>query len=437
MKSSDFLLLTLYSPLQKIKLIPARTQSKPQPPALIAVYFHQNFPNLKSSLLAFLLLFSLQFLSAEVVNLKFYSVDVALQYSPAMLSNYDVRFGYADRNGKLQVQSYYERQRGAGAYLTLLNELRRVKREYELNDWLFYQLTRDAVEKIAAHQPKKQRVLLRWTLLNLAGYDCRLTYQGNKVYLNLFTTEELFEMPMIEENGRLYANLSENEYPGAKVNSLYIADYAANPGGRPFSFSPEKLPKFPSQIVKKTIDFVYHETPYSLEMEYDKMPIEVMQGYPYLSDSEYFSVPLSEAARASLLPQLREIIKDKNQWEALSVLASFTRSAFAYKIDERQFGKSRPMIPEEVFYYPYSDCEDRCALFYVLTKELLGLPQLVLTFDDHVSMAVAPPYGVEGDALLYQDRRYYIVDPTGPSNSSRIGFFPRGYKERAFEIMRE
>ena len=401
------------------------------------IFSHQNLSNLKSLFAVFFLFLGVNFISGAVTELDFYSVKVSLNYDPAMLTNQEVRFGYADKNGKLQVQTYYERQRGAGAYLMLLNELRRVKKEYELNDWLFYELTRDAVENIAAHQAKKQRVLLRWVLLNLAGYDCRLTYQKNRVYLNLYTTEQLFEMPMIEENGRLYANLSENEYKGAKVNSLYIADYAANPGGRSFSFSPEKLPKFPSEIVKKSVTFTYDDTPYTIDVAYDKMPIEVMRGYPYLSDKEYFSVPLSPAAQASLYPQLREIIAGKSEWEALSVLASFTRSAFAYKIDEQQFGKSRPMIPEEVFYYPYSDCEDRCALFYVLTKELLGLPQLVLTFDDHVSIAVAPSHDAEGDALLYADRKYYIIDPTGPSNSSRIGYFPRGYKERAFEIMRE
>ena len=353
-----------------------------------------------------------------------------------MLKKGDVRLGYADsKTGKLQIQTYYEKQRLAGAYLTLLNELRRAKTEYRLNDWLFYQLTTRAVEKTGAGKTKQHRVFMRWLLLNLAGFDCRLTYEGNRVYLNLFTYDNLYEIPMIQDGGKTFVNVSENEYPSSRAESLYITDYVPNPGGRAFDFSMHELPLLPARPTRKRLEFQANFETYELEFFYDKTLTDIMRDYPYLADDEYFAVPMSPALRESLLPALRELLADKTQQEALSILAGLTRSGFGYKLDEQQFGKSRPMIAEELFLYPYSDCEDRCALFYNLAKELVGTPMIVLAFDDHVSIAVSSE--MEGDRIIWEGKNYYVADPTGPTNSSHIGYFPRGYRERDFEVIAE
>lgn len=58
---------------------------------------------------------------------------------------------------------------------------------------------------------------------------------------------------------------------------------------------------------------------------------------------------------------------------------------------------------------------------------------VVLIFDDHVSIAVAAE--MEGDLIRFEGKRYFVVDPTGPSNSDLIGWFPQGYAERAIEIV--
>jgi len=350
-----------------------------------------------------------------------------------MLNKGDVRLGYADKNGKLQIQTYFEQQRFSGTYLTLLNELRRAKREYILNDWLFYQLTTQAIEKIGKAKTKQHRVFMRWFILNMAGFDCRMTYANKRTYINIYTEDALFAIPMIQEEGKMFANLSEKEYPGQSSESLYIVGYVPNPGGRAFKFGMSKLPKFPAQKISKTINFQTDSVKYSLNIDYDATVVKLMKDYPYMADAEYFRVPISNTLKTSLIPALRKIIAGKSQYQALSILASFTRNGFGYQLDEDQFGVSHPMIPEELFWYPYSDCEDRCALFHALTKELLGLDMAVLIFDDHVSMAVASE--MAGDAIRFEGKKYFVVDPTGPSNSDLIGWFPQGYKGRKIEVI--
>jgi hypothetical protein len=118
----------------------------------------------------------------------------------------------------------------------------------------------------------------------------------------------------------------------------------------------------------------------------------------------------------------------------LEVLVSLTRSGFRYQEDTKYFGRSKPMVPEELFSYPYSDCEDRSALFYALVRELIDLPMVVIAYDDHLSVAVAADR-VEGDNFSFQGRRYVFCDPTGPANSSVIGRIPPGYEKAKFQII--
>ena len=383
----------------------------------------------------FILLFLLSYVQnkAATVEVDFYSQTIQLDYNLGMLNKGDVRLGYADKKGKLQIQTYYEKQRFSGAYLTLLNELRRTKREYVLSDWLFYQLTTQVIEKIGQNKTKNHRVFMRWFMLNMAGFDCRMTYADNRTYINVYTEDKLFAIPMIEEKNRMFANLSEKEYPGKSSESLYIIGYVPNPGGRAFKFGMNKLPNFPVEKISKTIDFQTDSVKYSVDIAYDATVVKLMKDYPYMADEEYFRVPISNTLKTSLLPALQKIIAGKSQYEALSILASFTRNGFAYQLDEDQFGISHPMIPEELFWYPYSDCEDRCALFHTLTKELLGLDVVILIFDDHVSMAVASE--MKGDLIRFENKRYFVVDPTGPSNSDIIGWFPQGYAGRELEVV--
>lgn len=78
------------------------------------------------------------------------------------------------------------------------------------------------------------------------------------------------------------------------------------------------------------------------------------------------------------------------------------------------------MAPEETLYHSYSDCEDRCALFFYLNRKLLHLPAIVLDFDSHVGVAVELA-GVEGDFYKYQNRKFVYCEPTGPQDQLKPG----------------
>jgi hypothetical protein len=190
----------------------------------------------------------------------------------------------------------------------------------------------------------------------------------------------------------------------------------------------------PEKIINKQISFPYKGITYQFPIQVNQTIVEIMEDYPYFSESQYLEVPLSNITFNSLIPQLKEVLAGKSHSDAVQLLAAFTRSSFEYKEDKSFFGKSKPMIADEVLYYPYSDCEDRSALFYQLVKTLLDLPMVAIAYEDHLTIGVNSQE-LKGDAVWFKGKPYYICDPTGPANSDIIGKFPLGYENKSFDII--
>ena len=64
------------------------------------------------------------------------------------------------------------------------------------------------------------------------------------------------------------------------------------------------------------------------------------------------------------------------------------QTAFDYKTDGDQFGYEKPFFVDELFYYPYSDCEDRAVLYSYLVRTLMGLDVVLLEYPNHMATAV-------------------------------------------------
>ena len=319
-------------------------------------------------------------------------------------------------------------------YRIFLADLRSAQSHYQLNDYLFYQLLHRSLEQIMPEASPRKRSLTEWFLLTKAGFDTRLTWSGKKVYLYVHTKDDLFEVPMIEEGGKIYVNLTSIIEQQDSQGDLYMLDFQPNRGGQSFGFELKQLPNLRPEFAESQLRFMYAGEWQTLSVRTDRTVREVMRSYPFVSEQAYVEAPLSTTVAGSLLPQLQKLIDGKSDREALELIVAFTRSGFSYREDKQHFGYSKPMIADEVFHYPYSDCEDRVALFYALTRELLDLPMLVVAYPDHLTVAVALNENI-GPALVHGGRRYFFCDPTGPSNSDRIGNVPSGYEKQQFEVI--
>ena len=368
------------------------------------------------------------FVSAlEYFSISFYSEEIQLQYDPDFILDQDVPVE------EHHMVSYYKSLEKKN-YQPLLQQLKEYQKQHNLNDWLYYELLQKSVTQLLLNQKEVSRELTTWFLLSESGFDVRLTYFGEMVYLYIFTEEELYEVPMIEDGGKTFASLSSLYGKKAETLSLYLLNFIPNSTGKAFSFYLQQLPRLNPDIVQKTYLIDYKDTTYQLTFNSDRTIVKLMKGYPLIAENQYFNVPFSSVATQSLLPQFRRILGNKSKREAIELLIAFTRSSFQYKEDKLHFGFSKPMVPEEVFHHPFSDCEDRSALFFSLVKELLDLPMLIIAFKDHITIGVALP-DITGESVSHNGKKYYICDPTGPANSLRIGYFPKGYETKPYGII--
>jgi hypothetical protein len=298
-------------------------------------------------------------------------------------------------------------------------------------------MVRAAVDGILPKGSALERTLLAWFLITESGFDTRLTFQAQRVYLCVYVKDEIYEAPLIEDKGRTYVNLSALHDRRSNIEEgVYLLDYAPRPQGEAFSFSLKHLPKLPTQVSKRKVPFSFRGEHYELEIAFDQNLVRILEKYPLVDEREYLKAPMSGLLQESLAPQLRYLLQDKDATESVALLATFTRSVFKYMEDKEYFGRSKPMTPDELFHYPFSDCEDRSALFYALVKELLGYRMLIIGFPDHLTIAVSIP-GFAGEGIEYAGRKYYFCDPTGPSNSSEIGRLPEEFIGQRYEILGE
>lgn len=360
-------------------------------------------------------------------ELPFYAQPVSIVYDPAMVIPDPGPLTHVSITRAYRVQAKKPSR-------VLLNSLLEAKQRYQLNDFLFYKLAKTSVQVVYGDRDQNAQEITLFGLLIDAGFDARLTYRGSRVFVNVYTSEDLFEVPIIDSGGRPYANLSclDGQCDGRR--RLFILDERPNPNGRSFGFQLRSWPVLGVQPTVKSMRFNYHGVPKKFDVTFDRTMVDIMRDYPFIHEYAYLETPLSKTLRESLLPQLSKYLEPLNEAERIEFLVSFTRSAFNYKEDNEYFGHSKPMVPEELFGYNFSDCEDRSALFFALVRDLLNMPMAVVAYSDHLTIAVGSDQ-IKGDSFTHKGQRYVFCDPTGPKDSSRIGQIPPGYENKNFHII--
>ncbi len=365
----------------------------------------------------------------EEVRVQFYSENIQVQYHPSL--HFDVIIGINENDIKAFYDFYSNKP-----YHSLLNKLAYYKKRFALNDWIYFQLMTSCLEAIYPTKPDSYRNLISWVLLSKAGYDTRLTFAGDEVFVYVYSPEELYETPLIRDMGREFINLTSitKKATADTEGTLNMLSFIPNPAGKSFSFHLSQYPNFKENVIKQQLTFQHKRKVHKLEVELDKNVFELMRSYPLFEEQKYLEIPLSRTVAKSLLPQLEKLLKGLSQKEQVQLLVAFTRTAFSYKEDKDYFGRSKPMVADELFHYDFSDCEDRSALFYRLVSELMDLPMIVMAYSDHLTVAVALEESL-GQPILFEGVKYYICDPTGPSNSLEIGSAPSGYEQKQFDIL--
>ncbi len=330
--------------------------------------------------------------------------------------NQEVRIELSNEIKDLEIPNEFNRNTIAGFwdeisrldYQPLIESFNDERTRLGLNDWGYAKLLHQSAMEI--YNNASMANLFTWFSLTKSGYDVRIGYKDN-VYLLLPVQETIFAASFYEIEGKQYyvAGLGST-HPQAGALFTYEGSYPD--AENVISTNISEIPRFSREILHRTLSFSYAGEDYEITVPINQNLISFYEYYPQTDFEVYFNAPVSSTTGETLLKELAEIIKDKSETEAVNILLRFVQTSFNYKVDPEQFGREKPMFPEETLYYPYSDCEDRAILFSFLVRHLTGLDVVGLHYPGHVATAVKFNVPVDGDAVVINGERWLIADPT-------------------------
>lgn len=287
----------------------------------------------------------------------------------------------------------------------LVCDLKHKKKYLSLNDWGYYKLVESVVSAMNTDYPGD--VLLTWVIMLKSGYDARVGYAGNDVFLLLPFKEKIYSSWYVEiERIPYYVVPYKNTPSEPAALTVHTNKY---PGNCSMSLKMGRLPL----IGKKSTREISFKGK-TVEIEKNNPLNDFFCEYPFCDLEVYFNTPLSRG----IVDGCRKMVDCKtagcSTCEKVGLLLDFVQFFFAYKLDEEQFNMEKYLFANQLFQFPYSDCEDRAVLFCRLVKQIFGLNCVGLVYPGHVTAAVCFPEGenISGNYLTVNGSDYYVCDPT-------------------------
>jgi len=325
-------------------------------------------------------------------------------------------------------------------YQLAIIEMTSYKNAHSQDDWLFYQLIRSTAEKISPKATNYQQyTLLKWFLLLKTGYNASISTCGQKLLLMVQSNDDVYEQPGFIKNNRPFICLNYHDYDYIDFASEKFREVPVpiEDSLNPFTFKITRLPNFNvTDYEVKSFQFDYGETAYKLNVPVTAQVKKIFANYPIVDYATYFNIPISSITERSLVTLLKEVVDKLSQKQGVDYLMRFTRHAFQYQTDTKIFGKEKRLSPEQTLLYDYSDCEDRAALFFFLVKEIYNLPMIVLSYPDHITIAIHFDKPV-GKPLLYKGEVYSVCEATPQRADLKIGQGIKKLKNVPYEIVYE
>ena len=327
-------------------------------------------------------------------------------------------------------------------YGNLVENLLAFKKEKQLDDWLFYQLIRTTAESISPKNENYHRyTLYKWFLLNQTGYSAVTRLRNDTLLLYVQSNENVYDIPSMLYNQEQYICLNYHDYgsnidfkQGRFQDIKVVAQHIAAKG---FSYKINRMPDFnPESYEVKPIQFAYGQRNYEFKVKVNKSINKLFNNYPSVEYAMQFTAPLSNATYQSLIPALKQTVAKMNQKKGVDYLMHLTRSSFAFENDASLYGKDKRFSPEQTLFSEYSDCEDRAAFFFYLVKEIYNLPMIVLSYPQHVTVAIQFDTP-QGNPIVYKGNQYSVCEPTPQFKNLKIGQGIPSLKKEAFEVVYE
>ncbi|VFQ45290.1 hypothetical protein [Desulfoluna butyratoxydans] len=333
---------------------------------------------------------------------------------------------------KPAIAAYWEAMSQSAQFEAFLSQARDMSGDLGLNDWGYHNFLFTC--GLAVHGNDRDLAnLFTWFMSVKSGYDARVGYSDDRVYLLLPSRNTLYSVSYLTLQGTRYYAVT---FDGSreKLGKLYTYKGKYPKADRLMDYRLLKVPTLKPEITEKELRFEYGGEPQSVKVSYNQSLVDYYRYYPQTNIKIYFDALTSDELNYSMVRELKEKLEGKSEKEAVDYLLGFSQKAFAYKTDDDQLGREKYMLPEETIWYPYSDCEDRSFLFAYLVRRILKLDVVGLNYPGHVATAVRFNDNVPGDYVVMNNRKYIVCDPTYINASAGMAM-PK-YKRRNPDVVK-
>ena len=313
------------------------------------------------------------------------------------------------------------RQLSDSSFDPIVAECLQQRDKYNLCDWAYVKLTQQVAEKQFG-EGTNEAVVMQMYLLTQSGYQMRIGRdKEDRLFLLIGSKEQIYRYQCFKKEEIRYYIIDRS----FNKKEMFVYDHAF-PQETSLSLALSQ-PKLQETLTEKRTVASSRYPEVEATVQTNSNLIAFYNDYPQSSMWNYYTkASMSDVLKESLYPTLRQAIEGKTTLQAANILLNFVQTGFRYQTDDVQFGYERPLFPDETFYYPYCDCEDRSILFSCLVRELLGLDVVLLNYPEHLATAVCFNEEVKGDYLLVGDKTYIICDPT--YINARVGECAPKYK---------
>ena len=331
----------------------------------------------------------------NALKFKFYNKNIFVKYDTKLISHLSV----INEKG---ISDYWINM-SKSEYEIFLSQLIKISQELQLNDWGKF----DLIDKISNElfEDKNDRALFVFFILNHWGMDAKVGKINNDIALLIPFQNIIYKKSFLVLNTNKYYIMND------------VSDGLIQTFEQKFSNSNKILdlkllnsPILGSDYTTNNILFKKYNK--KLDVSFNKSIIAFNKHYPLTDLNIFFSAKVDSITENNIIKSLYPLLKDKNELEAVNILLDFVENSFEYKTDIEQFGYEKFYFPEDILFYPYSDCEDRAIFFSYLVRTILKLEVLGLDYKTHVATAIKFNSNVNGDYVLIKNDRYMICDPT-------------------------
>lgn len=348
-------------------------------------------------------------LGNDILNINFYGCMLKIHFDGHLRVK-------AAGTKESDIAEYLKKMSANDSYAhDLWDELTAIVDSYGLNEWGYYCLLRSIADKVFTRDNDKV-LFCFYMLRNEGNFKTKVARGKDSGALSLLIA--------IDNRLEVYSyNFFRFDDNGDKVKYYTVFGGNGNEAVYSYDFCKQDADKRQMSLdfiknlnmgkcdITRTLNLTRDR---QVTLPYNSSHIAYLNDVPMTVFPIYFASPVSIEAQNELTANLMKIRDGKSPYEFIDILLHFVQNAFEYKTDDDQFGYEKYFYPEEVIAYPYSDCEDRAALFSWLVTTYTDAKVIGLQYEGHVATAVCfgDDFKTKGDAFTYGGKRYYVCDPT-------------------------